>query len=495
MLRLPENGSAYPPENHKHIFRVYQEHNAWHAGDPAILRKVYADVPQDYRPRRYMFWTRKGATELQIDRHQLHVPLAGDIAQTSADLLFSEPPNFVINDKDAAESDVLNTQDNFDDLIRKCGLKNKLLEAGETSSALGGVFLRLVWNTEFMSNPTVQVVSPDRAIATFMYGQLVAVGYVTEYESPDGQNFYRHIEHHEDGLIHHALYEGTKSNIGTRVSLDRLAETADLEDEIRLPFDSLASVYVPNQRPLRRLKGYEYGRSDYDGVEGLFDAIDEAYTSWMRDVRLGKSRIIVPTEYLERRGRGRGAAFDVDAEVFTGLEIDPNFQGKSIEPVQFQIRHEEHKTTVMELIDRAVTAAGYSPQSFGINIEGRAESGTALKLRERKSFTTQGKKQRYWTQPLEEILEKLQILDVEIFGKQYKPLKLRIEWQDAVQQDVRESATVIESLHRAQAASLETKVRLLNPELTEEEVAEEVLKIATNFNLADQNVTDILELP
>jgi len=495
MLRLPENGSAYPPENHKHIFRVYQEHNAWHAGDPAILRKVYADVPQDYRPRRYMFWTRKGATELQIDRHQLHVPLAGDIAQTSADLLFSEPPNFVVNDKDAAESDVENTQDNFDDLIRKCGLKNKLLEAGETSSALGGVFLRLVWNTEFMSNPTVQVVSPDRAIATFMYGQLVAVGYVTEYESPDGQNFYRHIEHHEDGLIHHALYEGTKSNIGTRVPLDRLAETADLEDEIRLPFDSLASVYVPNQRPLRRLKGYEYGRSDYDGVEGLFDAIDEAYTSWMRDVRLGKSRIIVPTEYLERRGRGRGAAFDVDAEVFTGLEIDPNFQGKSIEPVQFQIRHEEHKTTVMELIDRAVTAAGYSPQSFGINIEGRAESGTALKLRERKSFTTQGKKQRYWTQPLEEILEKLQILDVEIFGKQYKPLKLRIEWQDAVQQDVRESATVIESLHRAQAASLETKVRLLNPELTEEEVAEEVLKIATNFNLADQNVTDILELP
>lgn len=495
MLRLPENGSAYPPENHKHIFRVYQEHNAWHTGDPAVLRKVYADVPQDYRPRRYMFWTRKGATELQIDRHQLHVPLAGDIAQTSADLLFSEPPKFVIEDTDFSDSDKMNTQDWFDDLVRKCGLKNKLLEAGEISSALGGVFLRLVWNTEFMKNPTIQVVSPDRAIATFMYGQLVAVGYVTEYESPDGQNFYRHIEHHEDGYIHHALYEGTKSNIGIRVSLDRLEETADLLDEIKLPFDSLASVYVPNQRPLRRLKGYEYGRSDYDGIEGLFDAIDEAYTSWMRDVRLGKSRIIVPTEYLERRGRGRGASFDIDAEVFTGLEIDPNNENKGIQPVQFEIRHEQHKTTVMELIDRAVTAAGYSPQSFGINIEGRAESGTALKLRERKSFTTQGKKQRYWTQPLEEILEKLQILDVELFSKQYKPIRPRIEWQDAVQQDVRESATVIESLHRAQAASLETKVRLLNPELSEEEVAEEVLRIATNFNLADQSVTDILELP
>jgi hypothetical protein len=74
-------------------------------------------------------------------------------------------------------------------------------------------------------------------------------------------------------------------------------------------------------------------------------------------------------------------------------------------------------------------------------------------------------------------------------------MKPRIEWQDAVQQDVRESATVIESLHRAQAASLETKVKLLNPELTEEEVSDEVLRIATNFNLADQSVEDILELP
>ena len=61
--------------------------------------------------------------------------------------------------------------------------------------------------------------------------------------------------------------------------------------------------------------------------------------------------------------------------------------------------------------------------------------------------------------------------------------------------DLRESAKVIESLHRAQAASLETKVRLLNPELSEEEVGDEVLKIATNFNLADDSVEDVLELP
>lgn len=493
MKYLPADGSEYPPLDHKHIYRIYAEHSAWHSGDPAILRKTYADVPQDYRPRRYMFWTRKGATENQLDRHQVHVPLAGDIAQTSADLLFSEPPKFVIPEA-SQNSNAMNTEENLRELLSQVGLKNKLLEAGETCAVYGGVFLRLVWDLDYMSYPTVQVVSPDKAFATFMYGELVGVAFVEEIETEGRQGVYRHVEHHEKGKIHHALYYGTKNNFGQRVSLTRLEQTANLPEEIKLPFDSMATVYIPNQRPHRRLKGVDYGRSDFDGIEGILDGIDETWSSWLRDVRLGKSRIIVPTEYLERRGRGRGAAFDIDAEVFTALEIDPNFQGKQIDPIQFEIRDQQHKTTILELIDRAVTGAGYSPQSFGLGIEGRAESGTALKLRERKSFITQAKKQRYWTKPLQDILERLMILHNEIFGAGYQVFRPSIEWQDSVAPDPRESATVIESLHRAQSASLETKVKLLHPDFDDEQVMAEVQKIATNFQLSDVNLEVIEEL-
>ena len=493
MKQMPANGSEYPPKDHKHIQRVYAEHSAWHSGDPAILRKTYADVPQDYRPRRYMFWTRKGATELQTERHQVHVPLAGDIAQTSADLLFSEPPKFMIPEMET-EASAKNTQENLDALLAQCGFKNKLLEAGELCASMGGVFLRLVWDLDYMKYPNIQIVNPDKAFATFMYGHLVSVAYVTEYEQDGRQGFYRHIELHSMGKIEHALYYGTQNNFGERVALTAIPETAGLVEEIQLPFDTLASVYVPNQRPLRRLRGLDYGRSDFDGIEGIMDAIDEAYTSWLRDIRLGKSRIIVPTEYLERRGRGRGSAFDVDAEVFTALEIDPNTENKGIQPVQFEIRDQQHKTTILELIDRAVTGAGYSPQSFGLNIEGRAESGTALKLRERKSFITQAKKQRYWTQPLEDILEKLMILHNEIFNAGYEVFTPTVVWQDSVAPDPRESAQVIETLHRAQSASLETKVRLLHPDFTEDEIEAEVEKIATNYNLADTGIEVIEEL-
>jgi hypothetical protein len=36
------------------------------------------------------------------------------------------------------------------------------------------------------------------------------------------------------------------------------------------------------------------GRSDFSGLEISLDTLDEAHASWMRDIRLGKARLIVP---------------------------------------------------------------------------------------------------------------------------------------------------------------------------------------------------------
>ena len=86
------------------------------------------------------------------------------------------------------------------------------------------------------------------------------------------------------------------------------------------------------------------------------------------------------------------------------------------------------------------------------------------------------------------------ILHNEIFSAGYEVFTPTVMWQDSVAPDPRESATVIETLHRAQSASLETKVRLLHPEFTEDEIEAEVEKIATNYNLADTGIEVIEEL-
>src|SRR5205085_1548181 len=98
-----------------------------------------------------------------------------------------------------------------------------------------------------------------------------------------------------------------------------------LEDGNRKPtgIDKLTASYVPNMRPNRRYRGLDLGRSDYQGVEDLLDALDETWTSWMRDLRLGRGRLVVPEAYLQSLGRGQGADFDADREVYAALEMPP----------------------------------------------------------------------------------------------------------------------------------------------------------------------------
>jgi hypothetical protein len=50
-------------------------------------------------------------------------------------------------------------------------------------------------------------------------------------------------------------------------------------------------------------------------AETFLSAIDETYSSWMRDIRLAKSRIIVPAGYLASTGPGMGAGWE-DREVY-----------------------------------------------------------------------------------------------------------------------------------------------------------------------------------
>ena len=79
--------------------------------------------------------------------------------------------------------------------------------------------------------------------------------------------------------------------------LDRLVDG----DMISTGSPGLAVVYVPNQRPSSWRNdplGQHLGRSDLAGVESLMDALDEAYSSWMRDIRLGKARLLDNTVLL-----------------------------------------------------------------------------------------------------------------------------------------------------------------------------------------------------
>lgn len=478
------------PPNRRGPYADLEEWSAWYSGDPKALGRVYGTAGETRRREgmlstlasRVSFWGRRG--EEVAGRQRLHVPVAADIAATSADLLFGEELQVRIPEahEQNAGADAKAAEDRLRLLTDKIGLTNTLLEGAEVCAAIGGVFLRPGWDQELADHPMLDVIHGDAAVGEWRGSYLLAATFWKEI-ARDGNAVWRHLERHEPGLILNGLYVGSTTHLGTRVSLDRHPETKGLEEEIRLPAElgqRLLVRYVPNVRPNRKWRGLPIGRADYAQLEGLMDALDETYTSWMRDIRLGQARIIVAEDALQRRGRGEGAYFDADQEVFTPIAMEPSAKasGAPIEAVQFQIRTAEHLETALNLFERIVTSAGYSPQSFGLHIDGAAESGTALRVREGKTLKTRGRKARFWTPAIEDVLEIMLAIDRHILGnREAEVFRPSVDVADVIVNNPIEVAQSVGLFRSAQAMSIETAVRMAQPDLDEAGRQAEVARI------------------
>jgi len=486
---LPEGGSdvPWPPAAWKSVYDRYNEHAAWFSGDPAKLIQVYLGAPvrtSVWRTNFDRFWARGQAAPQR--RQMLHAPMAGDISTTSADLLFAKAPDFTARPQAGAKKKGKSSgavQDRLDFLVDELGIVQTAHESGEAVSAMGGDFLRVTWDKEFEpDHPFLTSVNVDNALPEFRWGRLTAVTFwdvVVEEPTEGGKQatVWRKLERHEVGSIETGLYQGSSGQLGERVPLSQQAATADLIPLLETEIELLTAVYVPNMRPNRLFRGSPLGRSDYDGVEAMMDALDEVWTSWMRDMRLARARLIVPQEFLQSAGKGKGSQFDLDQEVWEALpQLEP-IGDKIITPSQFAIRTKEHLETAMALVERIVSAAGYAAATFGLHADKTvAATATEISNRERRTFVTRSKKINYFKRPLEEILEALLAID----SAQFRPhdvLRPSVDFPDSVQSDPKETATILQLLEGANSASTETRVRMLHEDWSDQEVKDEVAKI------------------
>ncbi|MER5783747.1 phage portal protein [Streptomyces mobaraensis] len=479
-MPLPESGAIWPPRQHADIYREMRVDSAWYSGDRHRLATAYRGQ-QHRQDGRHRLWGRPRHPQSGRQDTRMHVPLPADLAATSADLLFSEPPVFTVTD--AA------TQARLDEITEAGGIANTLLEAAEVGAALGGVFLRVTWDSALAPRPLLTAIHADNAAPEFQWGQLSAVTFWRELPGDSG-TVWRHLERHEVGRIVHGLYQGTADNLGTRVPLTEHADTAGLADSLgpegdSIPtgLDRLTAAYVPNIKPNRRHRGSPFGRSDYQSAHDLFDALDETWSSWLRDIRLGRARLIVPDGYLRNDGAGRGASFDADREIWQALAIPPGDSGGGITLSQFAIRVDEHERTAAAIMRQAVQLAGYSAQSFGMG-DSTAATATEVTARERRSMITRDKKVRYWAPALADMLLVMLQIDRSLYTPALTPERPTITFGDSVSEDPQSVAQTLSLLQQAQAVSTDTKVRTLHPDWDDVAIAEEVERILTETGSA-----------
>ncbi|MCA1218846.1 phage portal protein [Streptomyces sp. 8L] len=482
-MPLPENGTPWPPPHLRGYYEEIRRDDAWYAGDRHRLTAYHTNAP--HRRERRRLWGRNRGIEHhpRAREPRLHVPLPGDIATTSADLLFADMPTITVTDRA--------TQDRLDQLLDEGRIHQTLLSAAEQSAALSGVFLRVTWDREIAERPLLTVAQPDGAVPEFRWGMLRAVNLWRELSGSTTATVWRHVERHEPGRIMHVLYEGTGDNIGRAVPLTEHPETAGFVDllgsdglSIETGLTALTAAYVPNMLPNRLRRGSPFGRSDYAApIHDQFDALDETWTSWMRDVRLARGRLIVPDAYLRSEGTGHGASFDDDREVWSALKIPPT-EGAGITLAQFAIRVTEHQQTAEALMRQAVQSAGYTAQSFGLTGEGEPITATEVDSRDQKSMVTRRKKAGYWKYPLSDMLGVILQVDATVFAQRIAPERPRVEFGDGVAESTEQTATTLDLLNRAAAVSTATKVKILHPEWDDTAVQAEAAAILAETGAA-----------
>lgn len=483
-MPLPTDNPVWPPADTRRARELYETWGAWYSGDPDQLAQVYGTglglgpAGRDFYTdparagilgraiRRVVrfFWGQPATTGQAPSR--VHVPLAGDIAEASAQLLFEELPRITVTQ----------SQDRLAEILDQADAHARLLEAAELCAAYGGVYLRASRDDQAAGVPTIDVIAPDCAAPEWRHGRLAAVTFWRVVAEDHGQ-VWRHLERHEPGRILHGLYRGSSDRLGRAQPLTTHADTEDLAEEITTGLDGLACVYVPNVRPNRMLRGSPLGRSDFAGVEQLFDELDEVWSSWALEHRLGRARAIVPTSLLRSTGAGNGASFDEMQEFFTGLDMLPGADATPSQLIHFiqpELRVEEHARTCREITVRAVRSAGYSAATFGQDDDGAAATATEVNARKDRTTSTRARKIGYWRSPLADLVEILLGIDRDAFNPTTVPERPDIEWPDAVAVDPEALSRTLTGIADAEAASIRTRVAMLHPDWSGDQVDEEV---------------------
>lgn len=499
-MPIPANDSAWPPAPWAEAYKAWREHETLWIGDAAAIADFYgggrtvthehAGTPHEGGFVGWLssrFWGQP-VPEGEV-RTREHVGWAGDLTSLSADLLFAEPPRISF----APEATVGDSaKERLDLLANSDEARAGHHEGAELAALLGAVALTVRWDVEIADHAWLAPSGADVVLPEFRNGVLVALTLWTEYA--DGGTVWRHLERHEKGRILHLLFKGTKQTIGTQRDLREHPETEHLAD-VATEKDGDAAFFRTNTERLTaswwrnapskawRRKGVlaEAGRSDLTpAVRGLGDSLDEIYSSWLKDLRLGAARLLIPEAYLDQDGEG-GFSFDRGREMVRKVTSPGTADGdlsKAIQMVQFQIRTEDHERTALAWWKRMLGTAGYG--ELDAETEGVQKTATEATYGQGSKQTTRNRKVLYAAPALADAYAACLAIDGQLFrgkgGGDYPDLPL-VAFPKQSNIDPVANSQVVSTFRAAGVMSVEVGVKAAHPDWDKGEVDEEVTRL------------------
>jgi hypothetical protein len=537
-MPLPASGSSWPIAPFGPVFSQYATNAAWMEGDSEELRRIYSggtDRDQTagvWRGGEYKVGGVRGAVrrwwngqpaDASKSATRIHSPLAGNLARLSATMLVSEPPTIrIIKEvpqekrqpgEETVEDDIVRRavlsgpeQDALDQMLGSPEAHIALRRGSEWAAGIGLTAYSWAWDTidDEGRTPRLNVHRGETVIPEWQFGRLRAITVTDEY--PAKSQVLRHLMRHEPGAIVHALYLGTDDKLGqpcgfnSQVIRDNAPHLADIAGvvgaiqqglTVSIPTGTLrltAALHI-NLPTIRFSKSNvlaNLGRADIEGpITEFLDAHDEAWSSWMRDLKIGRGRLYISQSFLEGRGPGQGAWFNEYAEMITTLNqmnVSDDDMKAGMVPQQFDIRVEEHAKTCEATKQVVLETAGWSSSSYGDTAEQAVgESATGVVDRAKRTENTRDEKMPHLAITLKQLaLSGLDLYRLLNPGKRVgdvDPATIEVKFADVSQIDPEKQARTLQYLQTAKLMSREVGLRNLHPEWDDEDVLRELKRI------------------
>lgn len=340
-----------------------QEKYLWFVGDEDLLADYYQTNTSSFGVinTRASYYYTNVTDKVRV----VHSGMPSLISHGKARLVTNSDVEIsVINGKDVDEkqTELLNVilEDNsFDRLLY-------------TSILIQSWAIRFAWKIGYDKNltkyPLIEKYTPFNYETIEERGR--ALGYIFKTDYGECNEKYQLHEIYTSGLIDYKLYKIVRNEL-VDVPLTTLEETKELE-----PFKFKGNFIMAGE-----FKGI---KSDYDGVIAEFDALDEAWSQLMDEIRTGRAEVYVP-EVL-----ATGKKFDDFRKKYVVTGTDPRENGKNeISHNQSAIRTDEYTKAINSITYNILANAGLNPLTIGINDEAGANaSQEALMQREVTSLRT-----------------------------------------------------------------------------------------------------------
>lgn len=362
----------------------------WYLGNENLLVDFYTSKKPEYvstiNAKNHYYYA-----NVRNNVRVIHSGIPKLIANTKARVLLSGGIEAVVKKGEEKETDKENTARLYE-ILDDNDWKKRIAEAKKIKTWAGSVAFKMIYDKELTEYPIIEVYSPFNFKVNKEKGRVISIVFVEKIEDEDGSKYELH-EEYGYGYIDYMLYKETKTGKLQPMPLNTLEETAEYEK-------------IEWKEPVMMACVLD-GESDYDGIIGEFDALDEQWSQMMDEIRNGRADVYVPDELLIN------GTFDPLRRKHIELGTDEREGAKNeVKFNQAEIRIAEYNSAIDMTLGNILANVGLSKLTVGLDESiGKNSSGDSITEREVTTIRTRSALIEEWEPFLEKFFNILLFAD------------------------------------------------------------------------------------